>query len=375
MKNTLNKILLSVFILSFLFSSVGVTAASKSAAEKKKEIEQKMAQADKDYKTAMEKKLNYDDQAAELQTDIDELDDIISSLDGDITESNNKIEEANVKLNIKKDSFAKRLRALQKRGAMSYMDVIFGADNFSDFLVRLTLVGNIIDHDKSMINEIAVIKSELTAAKNEIEGKRSEQQEAKDLVVTQQSKLSDMADKQESAMSEITANQDTYKKEYAAALKQMQEEDAKIKAAAVSSKSSSGGNVTYKGKGGFIWPVPAGGRISCRFGYRTDPVPSNHTGIDIAISTGNAIVAAKSGTVSLVTSSSSGYGKYVMINHGDGTSTLYAHTSQIYVAVGQTVVQGERIAAVGSTGFSTGPHLHFEIRNNGTPINPESYIT
>lgn len=370
MKKNLHKIIIFIVFSCFVFSTLGVYAATKTASQKKKEIEAKMSKATTEYNSAKEKKLYYDDQAADLQADIDELDEILDSLDIDIANRNTEIEDANGKLAIKKDSFAKRLRALQQRGAMSYMDVIFGADNFSDFLVRLTLVGNIINHDKTMINEIASIKNALTLAKTDLQNKRDEQQEAKDLVDRQKTNLVEMANKQKDLMSEITSDQEQYKKEYAAAVKQMQEEEERSKTAVAAPSK-----VVYKGNGQMQWPVPAGGRISCRFGYRTDPIPSNHTGIDIAIATGNAIVAANAGTVTQVVHGSYGYGKYVIINHGDGSATLYAHASQIYVTVGQKVARGERIAAVGSTGFSTGPHLHFEVIINGKKVNPEPYIT
>ena len=122
-----------------------------------------------------------------------------------------------------------------------------------------------------------------------------------------------------------------------------------------------------------MWPLPAGGTVTCEYGYRTDPYPSNHKGMDIALPTGNSIVAADSGTVTVATRSSS-YGNYVMINHGNGLFTLYAHASQLYVSAGDTVTKGQTIAAVGSTGWSTGPHLHFEVIKNGANVNPRSYI-
>ena len=123
------------------------------------------------------------------------------------------------------------------------------------------------------------------------------------------------------------------------------------------------------------WPVPAGGRITSPYGYRTYPDVGLHTGLDIAIAQGNTIVAAEAGTVIRVINGTTGYGKYLMVNHGNGTVTLYAHTSKIVVAVGQTVARGQKIAEIGSTGFSTGPHLHFEVRINGKAVNPIGYIT
>lgn len=137
---------------------------------------------------------------------------------------------------------------------------------------------------------------------------------------------------------------------------------------------SSGGTVT-RGSGVMGWPLAVNGRITSRFGYRSDTAINNHTGIDIAASTGTAILAADSGTVSAVRYDKNGYGNYVLISHGGGLFTLYGHCSATYVSVGQSVSKGQKIAAVGSTGYSTGPHLHFEVRVGGSRVNPEPYIS
>lgn len=362
-----NKIILFLLIICVSLPYTA-SAAEKTAAQRKKEMADKIAQADKDYENAMDKKLYYDKLADELQSDIDYLDGLITSLNSDIDEKNEQIEEYSRQLEIKQDNFEKRLRALQHRGAMSYLDVIFGAENFSDFLVRVTLVGDLVDHDKNMINEVAAIKSSIIDAKAELESKKSEQQNAKDSIAQQQSQYEVLANKQQSAMTELASDKEKYKAEYQKAVKEMEEESRKAAAAVASTVTYSGGT------GKFAWPLAGRGTITCRYGYRTDPAPSNHTGIDIAISTSTPIYAADSGTVTKAVNGSTGYGKYVIINHGDGSSTLYAHASKLYVQVGQKVARGETIAAVGSTGWSTGPHLHFEVILNGKKVNPEPYI-
>jgi murein DD-endopeptidase MepM/ murein hydrolase activator NlpD len=143
------------------------------------------------------------------------------------------------------------------------------------------------------------------------------------------------------------------------------------------SLSSSDSDYTYTGSGAFGWPLSVSGRISSPFGYRVHPITGAykmHTGVDIAASKGIPVLAAESGTVITVKKLSTGYGYYVMINHGSGIVTLYAHMSAIYVSVGDSVSRGTQIGAVGSTGSSTGPHLHFEVRVNGSPVNPMGYI-
>ncbi len=364
----MKKIIVFLTALSLVLSSFTVFG-EKSLSEKKKELEQKIEQSEEEFASAKEKKLYYDAQAEELQENIDDFDIIISSLQTEIDSHNTRIAEINEQLDLKEQSFGERLRALQHRGPLSYMDVLFGATSFSDLLMRISLIDDIVSHDKNIINEISALKGEEVAAKAALETKQGEQEEARSLIVSEQNRLESLASKQQSLMNDITADKAAYQKEYEKAVAEM---EAETRAAEASGAFGSGG--AYTGSGEFQWPVPAGGYVSCRFGYRTDPFPSNHTGMDIAIGMGNAIVAAESGTVTRVVNSNYGYGKYLIIDHGDGSSTLYAHCSKIYVANGQKVSRGETVAAIGSTGLSTGPHLHFEVIIGGKKVNPESYL-
>ncbi len=354
---------LFVLLLTFIFVFSG---SAQTPAEKRAELEKKLEQADKEYDSAKEQKLALDEQISALQGDIDDVNDMISALDAEINEQNVKIDELNAQLEVKKDNFETRLRALQYRGSTSYIDVLLGADSFSDFLLRLTLVSNIINHDRDMMNEISALKTEVEDTKAIIVAKKEEQVESRDLLASQKAHLDSLAAKQQAAMDVLSKDINEYKE----AIRQ-QEEETKRAASALS------GNyyVANKGSGQLQWPVPAGGYISSGFGYRSETAINNHTGMDIAIATGNAIVAADTGTVSRVIYGNYGYGNYLIVNHGNGMSTLYAHCSKIYATVGQSVSRGETIAAIGSTGYSTGPHLHFEVIINGVKVNPAPYIT
>ncbi len=357
-------------LLAFVIAFSSLNVLAQTAAEKKAEMQRKIEKAEKEYSDAESKKLYYDSLADELDDDIEYYNGIIRGLDVEIADCNTRIGEAQKKLEIKQESFEERLRALQENGSFTYLDVIFGAKSFSDFLLRLTLVGDIVRHDKNMINEIAAIKSGIETEKSQIEAKRIQQDEARSIVIAQQEQYEVLSAKQNALMNELKADQAAYRKEYEKAVRQMQEEEARSRSAVES-------NVTYTPKGGKMhWPLAVSAYMTCPFGYRTDPAPSNHTGIDLAAAGihGKSILAAESGTVTRVVNGSYGYGKYVIINHGDGSSTLYAHASKIYVTQGQTVQRGEAIAAVGNTGWSTGPHLHFEVIINGKKVNPVPYI-
>ena len=171
------------------------------------------------------------------------------------------------------------------------------------------------------------------------------------------------------------------KKEKAALAAEKANEEATKKAAVKTTSSSSNGSSTtknYSGNGKFLWPVPSSSYISSPWGYRIHPIYGTkklHAGIDIAASSGSNIVAAESGTVILSSwGYNGGYGNYIIVSHGNGYTTRYAHCSNLYVKVGETVSRGQVIAAVGSTGASTGPHCHFEVRINGESVNPVNYL-
>lgn len=156
------------------------------------------------------------------------------------------------------------------------------------------------------------------------------------------------------------------------------EEEARKAEEAKKNQSSAGGDSTVKkGNTNFIWPCPASGRISSAFGDRSSPTEgasTNHKGIDIPAPSGSSIVAAADGKVVISTYSYSA-GNYIMIDHGGGLTTVYMHCSQLLVKEGETVKQGQTIAKVGSTGYSTGPHLHFGVRSGGSYVNPSGYVS
>ena len=363
-----------------IFSSFSDMASAQTTSQKISEMKKKISGADKQYSNALQQKQYYDKQIESLAGDIYNADKIINSLESEIEEQNKKIEETSVKLENKQESYNTRLRALQHRGSLSYIDVIFGAESFSDFLLRVSLVNDLVTHDKNEINEIAALKKEITDAKAAVEVKLEDNKNAKALIVAQKDKLKQMSAKQEAAMNSFMADKAAYQSELEKAEKAKAEEDKKAAAiaaqaaAAAKAQPPSAQTARTANASGFMYPLPGGGRVSCSFGYRTDPFPSNHTGVDLAIASGSPIVASKAGTVASVVKSNTGYGNCIMINHGDGTSTRYAHCSKMYVSNGQKVSQGETIAAVGSTGLSTGPHLHFEIYINGARVNPMPYI-
>ena len=263
---------------------------------------------------------------------------------------------------------------MYKSGTTTYLEMLFGAEDIGDFFSRIDMLQYVVKNDKKIVDEMTQARDAVVEAKKIIEEKKEELVESKSLAEAQKVKLDSSLSQQQAIISKLS---NTVKVNQEAAAQAQREKEAlnrQLEAELSGIKDPEGVAKPYAG-GKMAWPVPKGGTITSPYGYRTYPDVGLHTGIDIALPTGNTIVAAESGTVIKVIHGTTGYGKYLMVNHGNNTVTLYAHTSKIVVQVGQVVARGEKIAEIGSTGFSTGPHLHFEVRINGKAVNPIGYIT
>ncbi len=273
------------------------------------------------------------------------------------------IEEAEIQYEESYAVFVKRMRAMQEITSVSYLDALFKATSILDFFERLELIVTIAKSDKKMIEELKVLKSDL-------EIKKALQQDAisffEDSAQSQlvrieelQNSRSDVEDKLRQKENELKALE---KK-----LDDLNRESDRLIHEIKKLQS------TRKYTGGTMeWPVPSAHNVGSSFGMRPHPilkVNKMHTGIDIGAAHGASIVASNNGTVTLA-AYLSGYGYTVILDHGGGISTLYAHCSSLLVKTGQSVTKGQTIARIGSTGLSTGPHLHFEVRENGVPVDP-----
>ena len=268
--------------------------------------------------------------------------------------------------------FGKRLRYLHMNDSATPLSVIFGADSFSDAIVIGQLMTKMAQHDTELIDNIAAIRQkvenlrdsinrDLADKETQMEDYEAQKEEAALLVWKTQENLS-------YAEAERWATQAAID-EYMLRLEQAQAE--------INQKMAAYSDEPYVG-GIFKWPLPGFGRITSPYGWRTLYGQSNfHTGIDIAGSGvyGASIIASNQGKVTTVVYGSYGYGYYIIIDHGGGYMTLYGHLSAIYVVEGEKVSQGTVIGAVGSTGNSTGPHLHFEIRLKGEKLDPMTIFT
>lgn len=265
----------------------------------------------------------------------------------------------------------KRLRDVYMHGKLNYLEVILGAKNFTDFANRLEFLKRIVSADLNLITEIRAERELILQKKQQLEVQRQQlaklqaEAEAKKTVVEnkKQDQLIVLARLQdEKALAEAS---------YAELQATSQDIEARIRAR--QQQGASAGQVVH-GSGVFIWPTS--GPITSPFGYRIHPIFGTqiyHSGIDIGVDTGTPIMAADSGVV-VEADWLGGYGYAVVIDHGNGLSTLYGHNSELAVSPGQSVQQGQVIAYAGSTGYSTGPHCHFEVRVDGSPVDPMGYL-
>lgn len=263
-----------------------------------------------------------------------------------------------------------RLRTYYVQGDIHYLEVILNATTMSDFLTRWDLLGRIAENDASLIDRM---KKTVTLYKDKLELALEKKETLASLRMEQdkrKAELNTASSRQKKILNEIT----TEKKDIEDALDELQAESDRIAASIL--KKTGADTSKYLGNGKMYWPTPGYSRITSAYGWRRHPILKKsklHTGVDIGAPNGTSIRAAEQGVV-LEAGWRGAYGRVVIINHGGNTVTLYAHTSKTLVNEGDIVAKGQEIALVGSTGWSTGPHLHFEVRKNGAHVNPMSYL-
>ncbi len=262
--------------------------------------------------------------------------------------------------------FCQQVRSEEERGSLSYLSVLFNATSMADLLNRMEFVNEVAEYNKTLIAALQETRENIKAEKAEMEAKEAElgqQQGELQVKITETTEL----------MEEYAADQKALESIYAA------EEKAADEIASQIDKLLADSDVVPDGNG-FIWPVSTSKKISSPIGSRVAPGgfgSTNHKGVDICnVGYTSSVYAVKGGRVLLTNTSGygGGYGNYVVIDHGDGLTTLYAHLSAVKVSEGQTVTQGTVIGITGSTGASTGPHLHYEVRINGVYQNPLNYL-
>ncbi len=335
-------------------------------------------------KAAMDEKNELARQEIEL---INEQIDVYTDL---IEQKARELEKAEAAEQAQYDLYCKRVRAMEEEGSYTYLDILFQCRSLSDVLSAIDMIGEIMDADKRLFEEYKTARENTEKVKAEYEGTLQQLGEKQETLEAEKAELEAQIAAAVEVINQLENDIEAAKAEYAKAaaaeaaaqasinaiIAQMQaEEEAARQEAAENNQQYTGTGSTATGT--YIWPCPSSTYVTSAFGMREHPLFGDerpHSGIDISGSAGSEVLAADSGTVAVATYSSS-YGNYVTIYHSNGDYTLYAHMSSLAVTAGQNVTQGDVIGYVGSTGWATGPHLHFEIRVNGSTVDPLSYFS
>ena len=347
--------------------------------QQKKELQSKISALSDDIANNMKKKELLDSEISVLSSEISNVESQISTYAELITQTEAELLDAQEREAAQYELFCKRVRAMEERGTISYWSVLFKADSFTDLLSRLDFINEIMDSDQKVIQDLQDLQAEIEEKKESLETQKAESEAAKAELVSKKSELN----KQREAANALVAQLRASKSEYQEDMDDLSAEAEAVQAQILKLSKELAAQQAAQGKpsnaalGGYIWPVSSR-RITSTFGGRASPGgigSTNHKGIDIGgVGYTTEIHAAKAGTV-IVSQYSRSYGNYVVVSHGSGNTTLYAHMSSRKVSVGQYVNQGDVLGITGSTGNSTGPHRHFEITENGTRINPLKYLT
>lgn len=350
--------------------------ASSLDAEKK-ELQEKLDALADDKSEAINRKILLDQQIANTSAQIQNVEAQISQYAALITQTQAELVEAQEKEEAQYELFCSRVRAMEERGTISYWSVLFKADSFTDLLGRLDIINEIMDSDQAVIDELEALQAEIETKMSELETSKAEEEKAKAELVSKKNELDSQRKEANAVIQELSSNEN----ETEAALSELQAQQDALWAEAqrlsdqLVAQQAANGQSTESNPGGYIWPVDSR-YITSTMGGRTSPGgigSTNHKGTDIGrVGYTSSVYASKAGTV-IVSQYSSSYGNYVVISHGSGNTTLYAHMSSRKVSVGQYVNQGDVIGITGSTGNSTGPHLHFEVTENGVRVNPLSH--
>lgn len=295
----------------------------------------------------------------------------LDSVENKISDNTELLEKTEADLKVKNKKLQQRVRDIYINGQISYVDVLFGAKDFADLMTRMDVLKRIIKHDYDLIMKVKEEKATVENTRAQLEKDKAE---AEVLVADAQAKKAKVEDKeseQQVLLDQAVYDRDTSERMYEEIMAASQEVANMIRRSQMSSAGYSGAPA---GAGGMIWPIS--GPITSEFGWRTHPIFGTarfHSGLDIGGDYGMPIYAAASGTV-IYAGWISGYGNAVIIDHGGGVTTLYGHNDSLNVSEGENVAQGQVIAMCGSTGNSTGPHCHFEVRENGEPVSPYGYL-
>ena len=335
-----------------------------------------------------------DSELADVQAQLDMLTKQLEETSQRLDITTEELEQATEEREQQYETLKQRVRSMYENGTAGYLETILNAENMSDFLQRMEYTSRIMDYDQHLLENFSRVETLIDQSKTRIEQDKANQERLKRETEDEQELLNDKIAEKNALVEKLNSSAESYE----AQISEWEEQDADIQAlikkkqAAAASSSRTTSRSSYSGGSSYqasnkvyaytgdkyMYPVPAysGYTPNSGYGYRSSPISGGsefHTGLDLKATLNTDVVAAESGTV-IYAGWRGGYGNCVIIDHGGGMSTLYAHNNALCVSVGQSVSKGQVISKAGTTGYSTGVHVHFEVRINGAHTNPTPYI-
>lgn len=374
-KKILYTIVLVIFTITMTGYSFAVTQSDVNNMKNQvDELEDQKDNVTSQKNEALSSIAELSDKINESEEELEKLNTQIKELEASITQTEEELKESEAKYEQQQKDLEDRLIAQYKSGKTTYLDVLLGSTSLSNFISRYYLVGQVAKMDQELLDSIQAEKEKIEKAKADLEQKKVDVKTAKANQEKTTVVLKNTKAQKNSQVAKLTQEEQDLQKQIEEYDSQIKAAEAEIrKAAEAASKNNYQG--TYTG-GKLGWPIPGYNTITSYYGMRMHPiyhVMKLHSGIDVSAPKGAKFVAAEDGVV-ILAKYNGGYGNCVMINHGNGITTLYAHGTDILVSNGQVVKKGTPVLTVGSTGTSTGNHAHFEVRVNGTYVDPLPYL-
>ena len=390
----MNKKILSIILILVIvctsFNVFAVNSEYQDAANKKEEAQSQLDEVKTTKSKALQEVQTLQDSIDKAEKELNELTTKITNLTASIKEKTIEIEEKKNEYEKKEEILKQRMVVLYEAGQTSYLEVLLTSKSITDFISKYYIMTEIAQADTDVLKEIEKSKKEIEETKKKLEEEKKEVDEAKKEKTVKtnelkkarnekQAKVDSLSEEEKKIQDEIDEYQATIDRIAELERKAAAEAAKKQSSSSTSSASASGvasATSVAGGSGKLAWPIPGYSTITSYYGYRIHPIYGIyklHNGIDVGAPTGASFVAADDGVV-ILAEYYGGYGNCVVISHGNGMTTRYAHGTSILVSEGQRVTRGTPVLTVGSTGLSTGPHAHFEVSINGSTVDPLNYI-
>lgn len=354
----------------------------KKYEKQSEQLQREMAEIESDKEDTLRYIEKLDKKTEEVETKLAELGTQISETESQLETAKQELSAAQAEEENQYTTMKQRIKYMYENGNQDYLEILFSADSVAELLNRTEYVEKISSYDKNVFEKFRAIREEVEAKKGEIETALTQLEDMYGDAAAEEEALKDMQRKKQEELASYNNSLKKSREQAAEYARQAAKAEAQVEKLLIAKQrelerqNNMGGGDSGGGNGILRWPLRVAGRISSGFGPRTSPTAgasSYHKGIDIAVPSGTPIVAAETGTVVTATYSASA-GNYVMLSHGNRLYTVYMHCSKLAVKEGDFVKKGAVIAYVGSTGISTGSHLHFGVSKNGTYVNPLDYV-